>query len=357
MNIKLSENIRAFRKARLLTQEQLAEALGVTVGAVYKWEAKLSTPDIALIVELADLFDTSIDVLLGYEVKSNKQAATIERLKEYLHRMDKNGLAEAEKALLRYPNSFQVVHQSAMLYYLFGIMSREAPLLQRSIALLERSILLLGQNTDPEISELSLYSDIAGAYSSLGDEEKALEILKNNNPCGINNDAIGLSLAGIYNHPDEAVEYLSVALVDRLASLVRIAIGYMNVYFKANDFASGESILRVMLDFFSALKDPEKAGFLDKPCTNFFVCLSFAQYRQGKNEEARRSLCAAKKLAENFDREPDYTVNSIRFVQTAKRHTAFDDLGATAMESVLRAVQDMECAEFTALWENIRHEG
>ena len=36
MSITLAENIRAFRKARSLTQEQLAEVLGVTVGAVYK---------------------------------------------------------------------------------------------------------------------------------------------------------------------------------------------------------------------------------------------------------------------------------------------------------------------------------
>ena len=39
MVTKLSENIRKFRKERGLTQEQLAEVLGVTVGAVYKWEA------------------------------------------------------------------------------------------------------------------------------------------------------------------------------------------------------------------------------------------------------------------------------------------------------------------------------
>ena len=357
MNIKLSDNIRAFRKAHSLTQQQLADALGVTVGAVYKWEANLSTPDLSLLVELADLFDTSVDVLLGYEVKSNKQAATITRLKEYLHSKDKSGLAEAEKALLRYPNNFDVVHQSAMLYYRFGFMTHDKTLLLRSTTLLERSILLLGQNTDPEISELSLYSDIAGAYSSLGDEEKALEILKKNNPRGINNDEIGSSLAGICNRPDEAVGYLSKALVDQLASLVRIANGYMNVYFKKNDFVSGESILRVMLDFFSALKKPEKAGFLDKSCANFYVCLAFAQHKQYKHEQARQSLCTAKKLAEYFDREPDYTVDSIRFVHTAKRHTVFDDLGATATESVLRAVRDMECAEFTALWEEIRYEG
>ena len=37
MEIRLAENIRAFRKQKQLTQEQLAEVLGVTVGAVYKW--------------------------------------------------------------------------------------------------------------------------------------------------------------------------------------------------------------------------------------------------------------------------------------------------------------------------------
>ena len=357
MNLKLAENIRALRKARSLTQEQLAEALGVTVGAVYKWEARLSTPDISLIVALADLFDTSVDVLLGYEVRDNKRGATVARLKELMHNRDERGLTEAERALVRYPNSFEVVHQSAMLYYLFGIMTRDRALLQRSIALLERSILLLGQNADPEISELSLYSNIAGAYASLGDEEKALEILKENNPRGINNDEIGLSLAGRCNRPDEAAEYLSMALVDQLASLVRVANGYMNLYFKKEDFASGEAILRAVLDFFSALKAPGKVSFLDKPCAGFCVCLALAQHRQGKGEEARRSLRAAKELAERFDRAPDYAVDSIRFVRTAKRRTAFDDLGATAAEGVLRAVRDMECAELTALWEEVCREG
>lgn len=92
MNIKLSDNIRAFRKAHSLMQQQLTDALGVTAGAVYKWEANLSAPDLSLLVELADLFDTSVDVLLGYEVKSNKQAATVMRLKKYLHSRDKSGL-------------------------------------------------------------------------------------------------------------------------------------------------------------------------------------------------------------------------------------------------------------------------
>ena len=66
MKMALAENIRRFRKERSLTQEQLSEVLGVTAGAVYKWESGLSVPDIQLIMEMADLFDTSVDVLLGY---------------------------------------------------------------------------------------------------------------------------------------------------------------------------------------------------------------------------------------------------------------------------------------------------
>ena len=67
MKSRLAENIKTFRKERKMTQEQLAEAMGVTVGAVYKWESDQSNPDLNLIIELADLFEVSTDVLLGYE--------------------------------------------------------------------------------------------------------------------------------------------------------------------------------------------------------------------------------------------------------------------------------------------------
>ena len=79
MKMMLAENIRAFRKERSLTQEQLSEALGVTTGAVYKWEEKLSIPELELIIQMADFFDISVDVLLGYEVKDNRVEATVSR--------------------------------------------------------------------------------------------------------------------------------------------------------------------------------------------------------------------------------------------------------------------------------------
>ena len=171
--MQLSNNIRSLRKECSMTQEQLAEALGVTTGAVYKWEANLSTPDISLIMELADLFDTSVDALLGYEAGGNRRGEAVLRLKDFLHNKDEHGLAEADKSLLRYPNCFDIVYQSATLYRLFGFMRRDKRLLQHSIELLERARLLIGQNTDPEISELSIYSNMVDAYFSMGEAEIA----------------------------------------------------------------------------------------------------------------------------------------------------------------------------------------
>ena len=80
MKRKLSENIRRFRRDENLTQEQLAEALGVSVSAVHKWESGQSAPELRLIPELAELFHTSTDVLLGYEWQNGSAAACLDRI-------------------------------------------------------------------------------------------------------------------------------------------------------------------------------------------------------------------------------------------------------------------------------------
>lgn len=61
----LGTRLLELRKQKGLTQEQLAEKLNVTNQSVSKWEKDINAPDIALLVELADLFDTSVDYLLG----------------------------------------------------------------------------------------------------------------------------------------------------------------------------------------------------------------------------------------------------------------------------------------------------
>ena len=59
MRLSLSENIGALRRAAGMTQERLAEALGVSFAAVSKWERGAATPELGLIADMAELFDVS----------------------------------------------------------------------------------------------------------------------------------------------------------------------------------------------------------------------------------------------------------------------------------------------------------
>ena len=65
LNVILAENIQKFRKQKGLTQEELADKLGVTYQAVSKWENAKSAPDIFFLPQLADVFGCSIDGLFS----------------------------------------------------------------------------------------------------------------------------------------------------------------------------------------------------------------------------------------------------------------------------------------------------
>ena len=66
--IKINEQISFLRKQKGFTQEELANALGVTNQAVSKWQSAQCCPDIQLLPDIARLFDVSVDKLLGYKM-------------------------------------------------------------------------------------------------------------------------------------------------------------------------------------------------------------------------------------------------------------------------------------------------
>lgn len=61
------------RKEKGITQQQLANYIGVSKASVSKWESGLSYPDILLLPELATYFNISIDDLLGYSMQLTKE--------------------------------------------------------------------------------------------------------------------------------------------------------------------------------------------------------------------------------------------------------------------------------------------
>lgn len=71
----LGEKIVQLRKAKGMTQKQLAEAVHVTDGAVSKWERGLNYPDLSILDSVARALDTNLIVLLSLEGSTNDQVA------------------------------------------------------------------------------------------------------------------------------------------------------------------------------------------------------------------------------------------------------------------------------------------
>lgn len=70
MEIKMHENIKSFREAKHMTQSEIAQQIGVTQQAYQYYESGKRQPSIETLIRLANIFETSIDILVGrYEKK------------------------------------------------------------------------------------------------------------------------------------------------------------------------------------------------------------------------------------------------------------------------------------------------
>ena len=68
--MNLGNKIRELRRAKGLTQEQLAASLNITPQAVSKWEMSASYPDMAMIPAIASLFRVTLDELFDFDLNS-----------------------------------------------------------------------------------------------------------------------------------------------------------------------------------------------------------------------------------------------------------------------------------------------
>jgi putative transcriptional regulator len=68
----LSENIKAIRKSKGLSQEELAIKLNVVRQTISKWEQGLSVPDADMLISLSEVFETPVSTLLGETVAETK---------------------------------------------------------------------------------------------------------------------------------------------------------------------------------------------------------------------------------------------------------------------------------------------
>lgn len=73
----LYDQIKALRKAKGFSQEELAARLNVVRQTISKWEKGMSVPDADMLVKIAELFEVPVSTLLGSDPVSNEDKSTV----------------------------------------------------------------------------------------------------------------------------------------------------------------------------------------------------------------------------------------------------------------------------------------
>ena len=121
---QIGQRIKQLRRQQGLTQERLADYLGVTDKAVSKWECGLTAPDLALIMPLARVLGVSADELLGgkKEEFDTKRLEYDEHYENYMKYDVRENYRIARQAVKEYPNEYKylvfLAHAESSMAYL-----------------------------------------------------------------------------------------------------------------------------------------------------------------------------------------------------------------------------------------------
>ncbi|MFT9816602.1 helix-turn-helix domain-containing protein [Lysinibacillus sp. NPDC056185] len=143
--ISIAKVITAKRKEKGITQDKLAEYVGVSKASVSKWETAQSYPDITLLPQLATYFNISIDELIGYLPQMTKKdiKKTYQRLAEDFSNKPFDDVLDQCRAIIKkYFSCFPLLLQIAKLYVNHFVLATERgkqeELLQEAIDLCVR---------------------------------------------------------------------------------------------------------------------------------------------------------------------------------------------------------------------------
>lgn len=345
MKPNLSGNIKTLRKERKMTQEQLAEAMGVTVGAVYKWESAQSTPDLQYIMDMAELFGVSTDVLIGFRWPAgNAHRFAVEIAGLCSEKRYEEACAEAERALRKFPNHFEVVYQSGLMYFSRGETFKERADFQRAASLLEHALELISQNTDERVNEVVIRTKLAWAYLWKNEVKKALDFLKKHNASGVHNAMIGMVLADYLHETKEAKLYLAKAANAALEDMDSVMIGFANVFFQQKEYDAALDCLRWLQNMLRGIQPEEKVSYFDKYECILLETMAEVYCFKDEPEMAGKYLYAALEKAKRYDTSAPESVQFYDKLGLSFQPT-YEAYSSTALECLKRRLNVDERTE------------
>lgn len=242
--MKLGEKIRYYRKRQGLTQEQVADRLGVSTPAVNKWENDNSYPDITLLSPLARLLSTDLNTLLSF--RENLTTQEIQQINQsvgtiFMREGFFSGLDAGEAYLREYPNDTRLALYMGRLYaeYLVLLQRDEdrKTYEKRILELMEQA----GESEEQTTAEAAL-SWRMHYYAEHGDYEKAEEVLQQIPDIIVDKENLRLSLECQKGDYVKAEEYCRKFLGQKIKGVEKVLKQYEKILLEKGEEAHAREV-------------------------------------------------------------------------------------------------------------------
>lgn len=179
--LNLSDNIIRLRHDKKLTQEELADFMGVTKASVSKWEKGINTPDIMLLPRLAAFFDVTVDELIGYEAQLSGEQIRRQYgqlCQDFATLPFEEALEKARSLVHKYYACYPLLLQLGILYWNHYMLAQTE---EERKSLLEEAVGWCDR-IEKNCSDAGICSDAvvlrAGLYLRLGQAAEAIDTLE-----------------------------------------------------------------------------------------------------------------------------------------------------------------------------------
>lgn len=174
MKINIADTIRCLRNKMGITQEEFANAIGITPQAVSKWERGEGYPDITFLPDIAEYFNVTLDTLCGVDKQREQAQISLFINKTSNASTYEEGIKIAREGLAKFPHS--ILLKNNLAESLMGCTASWVPPTEvlEEVTSLYEDIMAHCPNLN-DISP-SAYTLLCQAYTFLGKNEKAKQI-------------------------------------------------------------------------------------------------------------------------------------------------------------------------------------
>lgn len=285
--LNISKVLSAKRHEKGITQEEIADYIGVSKASVSKWETGQSYPDITYLPQLAAYFNISIDELIGYEPQMTRQniVKLYKKIREnFVNKPYDEVITEIREYIKKYYSCFPLLFYMGLLmvnHYMLAKPEQQQEIICEATDLFTR---IRNESDDIELCKQAIGLEASCLYMR-NEPEKVIELLDNVLNPMINEFTI-LSLAYSMNGDNEkAEEALQISLYQFVLNCISALQGMLPFCLQdAERFNEVEEKIRSLVKIFK-LESLHPASML-----TLYVTMAVLYVQKGDNKKSIEML-------------------------------------------------------------------